>query len=304
MVRWRCGAPCAYMHTNPRACLRCEHLGLAFTHPCAYSLTVTLHAAHAMWHGRSRAVLAPNGKIYAIPYAAAVVLEIDPDARTAFAFAATSGSGQPSGWAKWAGGVLGANGKIYGIPALATGILEIGVRAGQCDPPLIVHTRAESPSSLARAMTLAPRFSRRSLAELSPELTSNDRRRATSDQPVRHAAWWEQPGRQVERRRASAERQDLRHPVAQQQGTSRPDLTRTPMHTLVHSHASTYSFKCAPPQVLEFDPNTKAIALVGSITSTNFTWHGVRISLDILESSPVVTRCASIPDLFPARLPH
>ena len=75
----------------------------------------------------ARAVLAPNGKIYAIPYAAAVVLEIDTEARTALPFAATG-----SGWAKWAGGVLATNGKIYGIPALATGILEIGECARLC----------------------------------------------------------------------------------------------------------------------------------------------------------------------------
>ena len=76
-----------------------------------------VRATHAM----VRAALAPNGKIYAIPYASPVVLEIDPEARTAMPFAAAG-----EGWAKWAGGILAGNGKIYGVPALATGVLEIG----------------------------------------------------------------------------------------------------------------------------------------------------------------------------------
>ena len=67
---------------------------------------------------------APNGRIYAIPYAADFVLEIDPALRSALPFALVD-----AGWGKWAGGVLAPNGRIYGIPALATSILEIDPQA-------------------------------------------------------------------------------------------------------------------------------------------------------------------------------
>eukprot|EP00966_Prymnesium_polylepis_P120671 2788278-Prymnesium_polylepis.2 len=33
-------------------------------------------------------------------------------------------------------------------------------------------------------------------------------------------------------------------------------------------------------KVLEFDPSTKAIALLGSFTATNFTWHGGTLAKD------------------------
>ena len=64
-------------------------------------------------------VLAPNGKIYGIPYNSTTVLEIDPVARTATSF------GSLTGTYKWISGVLAPNGKIYGIPANSTTVLEI-----------------------------------------------------------------------------------------------------------------------------------------------------------------------------------
>ena len=57
------------------------------------------------WYG---GVLAPNGKIYTIPYSSPYVLEIDTERRIARPFAMT----YPH-WAKWSGGVLAPNGKIY-----------------------------------------------------------------------------------------------------------------------------------------------------------------------------------------------
>ena len=68
------------------------------------------------WYG---GVLAPNGKIYGIPYNATTILEIDPVSKTTTTF------GSLSGTIKWYGGVLAPNGKIYGIPFNATTILEI-----------------------------------------------------------------------------------------------------------------------------------------------------------------------------------
>ena len=68
------------------------------------------------WYG---GVLAPNGKIYGIPYSSTQILEIDPINQTTSLFGSFSGSN------KWIGGVLAPNGKIYGIPFSSTQILEI-----------------------------------------------------------------------------------------------------------------------------------------------------------------------------------
>ena len=66
-------------------------------------------------------VLAPNGKIYAIPRDARQILEINPVNRTTTLFGQLIDSGER----KWAGGVLAQNGKIYGIPLNQTQVLEI-----------------------------------------------------------------------------------------------------------------------------------------------------------------------------------
>jgi hypothetical protein len=65
-------------------------------------------------------VLAPNGKIYAIPYNSSSVLVIDPVGLTTSII-----SGAGSGSDKWSGGVLAPNGKIYGIPFRASQFIEI-----------------------------------------------------------------------------------------------------------------------------------------------------------------------------------
>jgi len=69
------------------------------------------------WFG---GVLAPNGKVYGIPYDSTQVLEIDPINQTTALFGSLSATGN-----KWLGGVLAPNGKIYGIPRNATQVLEI-----------------------------------------------------------------------------------------------------------------------------------------------------------------------------------
>jgi hypothetical protein len=70
-------------------------------------------------------VLAPNGKIYGIPYNSTSVLVIDPVVGTATTFGSLSGNA-----AKWIGGVLAPNGKIYGIPFDSTSILAIDPAVG------------------------------------------------------------------------------------------------------------------------------------------------------------------------------
>lgn len=64
-------------------------------------------------------VLAPNGKIYAIPHNATVFAVIDPNTNTVSTFGTAPGS------TAWAGGVLAPNGRIYGIPFSSTTVVEI-----------------------------------------------------------------------------------------------------------------------------------------------------------------------------------
>ena len=72
--------------------------------------------AGTKWAG---GVLAPNGKIYGIPFDALQVLEFDPATNTSTLVGTTI-----SGANKYFGGVLAPNGKIYGIPTNSTQVLE------------------------------------------------------------------------------------------------------------------------------------------------------------------------------------
>ena len=64
-------------------------------------------------------MLAPNGKIYCVPFSSAQILEIDPTTNTTNLFGSLGGGG------KWRGGVLAPNGKIYCVPFGSTQVLEI-----------------------------------------------------------------------------------------------------------------------------------------------------------------------------------
>jgi hypothetical protein len=74
-------------------------------------------------------VLAPNGKIYGIPFASTSVWIIDPNANTVDT---TTISGLGAG-NKWEGGVLGPNGKIYGMPIDSTSVLIIDPSSDTAD---------------------------------------------------------------------------------------------------------------------------------------------------------------------------
>ncbi len=65
-------------------------------------------------------VLAPNGKIYGIPYSSASVLVIDPARNTTD----TTSIAGLTGEGKWAGGVL-ANDQIWGVPCDSASVLII-----------------------------------------------------------------------------------------------------------------------------------------------------------------------------------
>ncbi len=71
------------------------------------------------WSGGA---LAPNGKIYGMPYSQTGVLIIDPVARTVDT---TTISGLSAAASKWSGAVLAPSGKIYGIPFNGPGFLKI-----------------------------------------------------------------------------------------------------------------------------------------------------------------------------------
>jgi len=68
------------------------------------------------WFG---GILAPNGKIYCVPFDSTSVLVINPKDNTFYNIGSLTGS------RKWAGGVLASNGKIYCAPADSTSVLII-----------------------------------------------------------------------------------------------------------------------------------------------------------------------------------
>ena len=71
-------------------------------------------------------MLAPNGKIYAMPRDSTSVLIIDPQTNSADT---TTITGLPGGADKWAGGALARNGLIYGIPYSETSALIIDTKS-------------------------------------------------------------------------------------------------------------------------------------------------------------------------------
>jgi phage shock protein PspC (stress-responsive transcriptional regulator) len=82
------------------------------------------------WSG---GVLAPNGKIYGIPFDSTSVLIIDPVTNTIDTTSITGLSGSN----KWIGGVLAPNGKIYGIPYNSTSVLIIDPITNRADTTTI-----------------------------------------------------------------------------------------------------------------------------------------------------------------------
>jgi small nuclear ribonucleoprotein (snRNP)-like protein len=78
-------------------------------------------------------VLAPNGKIYGIPFQSSSVLIIDPTTNTADTTTITG----LSGTYKWYGGVLALNGKIYCVPGNSTSVLIIDPATNTVDTTTI-----------------------------------------------------------------------------------------------------------------------------------------------------------------------
>jgi hypothetical protein len=104
--------------------------GVALVAPAAGMSSASRSAMGASLSDASKwigAIMAPNGKIYGIPFDAADILIIDPAAGTASrsAMGATL-----TGTGKWYRGALAPNGKVYGIPDGAADILIIDPVAG------------------------------------------------------------------------------------------------------------------------------------------------------------------------------
>lgn len=85
----------------------------------SHSLIPITNSSNESWYG---GVVAPNGKIYGLPFAGnspAYILEFDPNTGSHRLISFTN---QPPGstqgyYEQWNGGVLAPNGKIYGLPA-------------------------------------------------------------------------------------------------------------------------------------------------------------------------------------------
>jgi len=80
----------------------------------------------AKWSG---GVLAPNGKIYCVPFASSTVLVIDPSNNGTTTF----GDVGATSVLKWQGGVLAPNGKIYCVPRASSTVLSIGINIPDID---------------------------------------------------------------------------------------------------------------------------------------------------------------------------
>ena len=95
-----------------------------------------------MWRG---SVLAPNGKIYNIPFDSTSVLIVDPVTNTADI---TTITGLPTGNAKYQGCVLAPNGKIYGIPCNSPSVLIIDPVTNTADTTTITGLTEENKYTL------------------------------------------------------------------------------------------------------------------------------------------------------------
>ena len=93
--------------------------------------SITGIANSLKWAG---GVLAPNGKIYAIPRQSDIVAIINPTTNT---IDLSSITGLTTTANKWVGGVLAPNGKIYAIPSDATSVLIIDPATDTADTTTI-----------------------------------------------------------------------------------------------------------------------------------------------------------------------
>lgn len=276
-----------------------------------------MHCSEEKWIG---GVLAPNGKIIGIPYAAESVLEIDPVARSATTFGVVCVqrclqpgmhiTPMPMRYAcpcpshdlvhahalrrssslkrKWVEGVLGRNGLIYGIPYDADVVLEI-------DPDnhaMILFGHVGNTPCKWYGGVLAPNdkiyaipYSAMSVLEIDPEL------RTANTFAMVDSGWGKWAGGILAGNGKIYAVPALATAILEID----IDLKQTNLFgmlpgggsfddkwngAVVAPNGKMYGIPWRSNRVLEFDPDNKAIALVGQVTSTNFSWHGGALAKD------------------------
>ena len=187
-------------------------------------------------------VLGANKMIYAIPYDADVILEINPERHSMIVFGDVGN--QPC---KWYGGVLAPNNKIYAIPYAASMVLEIEPETKTVSPFALVTTGWGKWAGGVLAGN-GKIYAMPALATTILEIDIEAKVR-----PISYHGML--PG-----------------------GGPLDDKWNG---AVLAPNGKIYGIPWRAGKVLEFDPDSNALALVGSImTSTNFTWHGGVVTKD------------------------
>lgn len=227
------------------------------------------------WIGGVRAL---NGKIIGIPYNAETVLEIDPVSRTAATFGVVSSSVKR----KWVEGVLGKNGLVFAIPYDANAVLEIDPDTHALmlfghlgSEPCKYYGGVRGPNDKIYGIPYSASY----VLEIDPQ------RRTATEFAFAQVGWGKWSGGVL-----SGNGKIYAIP-ALARGILEIDVERGRTEVLgmlpggnslddkwnggvLAPNGRVYGIPWRSNKVLEFDPTTKAIALLGSLASTNFTWHG------------------------------
>jgi len=234
-----------------------------------------MHCGIDKWIG---GVLAPNGKIIGIPYAAESVLEIDPATHTVSTFGVISSPLHR----KWLGGVLGANGLIYAIPYDAEAVLEINPETkalslfGQLGTaPCKWYGGEKAPNGKIYAIPYSERY----VLEIDV-----DKRSAVPFAMVK-SGWGKWAGAVlapngriygIPALSTSILEVDPEQATVSTFGmlSNKGSFSDKWNGGVLAPNGRIYGIPWVSQTVLEFDPNTKSISLLGDLEPSNFTWHG------------------------------
>ena len=209
-------------------------------------------------------VMGRNGLIYAIPYDADVVLEIDPDTHALMLFGRVGGDP-----CKWYGGVLGPNDKIYAIPYSSPYVHEIDPERRIARPFAMTYPHwakwsggVLAPNGKIYVRTCFPPCPPPPCARSG--LIHAMRGSIHSDQGI--------PALSKSVLEIDVEREQTSLFGMLPGGN---DLEDKWAGGVVAPNGKIYGMPWKSSSVLEFDPATKAIALLGSgIGSANYSWSG------------------------------
>jgi len=240
-----------------------------------WSCAGALHCGMDKWIG---GVLTKAGKIIGIPFAAESVLEVDPMTHSITTFGVISSSLER----KWLGGVLAGNGRVYAIPYDADAVLEIDPDThalslfGNLGPqPCKWYDGVRAPNDRIYAIPYSERY----VLEIDPE-----RRRATPFATVQ-SGWgkWAggvlAPNGNIYAIPALATA-ILEINVAEADTElfgmlpSKGALTDKWNGGVLAPNGKIYGIPWQSTNVLEFDPDTKAVSMLGDLNTANFSWHG------------------------------